>query len=344
MQLDNATPAANAEEYANFIPAGVRRAAERANALAAEYVAANAEPPVEPTPEPAPTPEPTNTTVVTDPPAPPAEPVVDWQQRYRTLQGKYDREVPALRGDVNTLRSQVETLTAQLEAAKTVTPPPAPSKVPDADVETYGEDLVTATRRWARAEVAGELEALRAQLAEVKQTTTTVQQETAQTRATTQLQTMLTQLDAHPEIGKTWRQVNDDPAFMTWLEQVDPFTGGPRMGLLRDAFGRSDVHRTAAFFKAYAQEHTALQPPPAVEPPTPQPGTGRPTLETFASPGRGTGQAPSGAPADKRIWTQASIAAFYRDRTHGKYQDRQAESVRLEQDLISAAAEGRIRP
>lgn len=338
MPLDNTQqPASNEAEYANFIPHGVRRAAERAAAMQAEYVAGPPADPAEPVVEPV-----VDTTVVEPVVVQQTPPPIDWEQRYRTLQGKYDREVPALRGDVATMRSQLETLSAQL-TAKPAPAAPEPVTIPDADKEVYGEDLVTATRRWARAEVAGELETLKSQLAEVKQATTTVQQDNAQSRAQQLHQNTMNGLDAHPEIGRTWRTVNVDDNFISWLQQDDPFTGGPRMKLLSDAFGRGDVNRTAAFFKAFVAESTPHQQASAGGQPTPQPGTDRPTLQTFASPGRATGPAPGGAQPDKRFWTPPEITAFYRAKSRGDYRDDPAKAASLEQDLVAAAAEGRIR-
>ena len=345
MPLDNTQPVSNEAEYANFIPAGVRRAAERANQLSLQLAAAGQQP------EPEPQPELTSTTVVEPAttvvePAPvvtqPAPaPTIDWQQRYLTLQGKYNQEVPTLRGDVQRLTGQLEQLQASLAEMRTPPPAPATTVVPDADVDTYGSELVTAARRWARAEVAGELDELKREMGEIRSTTKTVQQDTAATKKQTVFQNTLSGLDADPTIGTQWRVVNDNPEFIAWLEQADPFTGTQRMALLRDAFGRGDVVRTGAFFKAYINEHTARQ-VPAVAQPTPQTETGRPTLGDFATPGRASGQAPGGAPADKRIWTQPAIAAFYRDLTKGAYRDKVAEAAKLEADIIAAAAEGRI--
>lgn len=335
---DRTQPAANEAEYANFMPAGVRRQAERANQMAGEYAASITEPTAEPVVEPVVEPA----TTVVEPVTPPAAPVVDWEQRYRTLQGKYDREVPTLRNDLNTLRSQLETVQARQPepAAPAETAKPV---VPAADVETFGEDLIAGARRWARAEVATELDEMRAQLATVTKTTDTIKQDSAQAQAQSRHLHTMAQLDADPVVGKNWRAINDDNNFIAWCDQVDPFTGQQRIGLLRDAFGRGEVTRTAAFFKAYVQEHTATQPAP-VQQPTPE-TTGRPNLADFASPGRGTAPAPGGAPTDKRLWTQTEIAAFYREKTkpHGAYKDRAADAARVEADIIAAASEGRIR-
>jgi hypothetical protein len=43
------------------------------------------------------------------------------------------------------------------------------------------------------------------------------------------------------------------------------------------------------------------------------------------------------------VWTNTEISAFYRDVTAGKYRSREADRVRIETDIISAASEGRVR-
>lgn len=332
-------PNSNAAQYANFIPDGVRRAAARAEQLAASLH--EPAPPPEGDPpegEAAPTvgdpPEPQP--VAPPEPQPVAPPTTDWQQRYRTLQGKYDAEMPQQRAQIDRLSGQIETLQALL-AQKDLAPEPKTTtvvEVPDEDVETYGEDLVTATRRWARAEVNGELSELRRQVEQLS--TKQVQTEQVGTQ-----QKVLSGLDADPALAGKWRTTNDDPEFLSWLNQEDVFTGKPRMGLLSEAFSRGDVARTGAFFKAYYAEHTAVTPSGQTEPHTQE--AGRPSLNDFVAPGRATGPAPAGAPAEKRLWTSRDIQAFYRDRATGKFAGREAESLRLEQDIFAAVAEGRVK-
>ncbi len=43
------------------------------------------------------------------------------------------------------------------------------------------------------------------------------------------------------------------------------------------------------------------------------------------------------------MWTNTDIAAFYRDVNKGVYVGRAAEKQRLEEDIIAAGTEGRIR-
>ena len=103
-----------------------------------------------PTPDPAPTePKPV------DPKPEPAEPVVSeetWQQKYKTLKGMYDAEVPRLHSDLRELRSQVESLRRAAEAkpAEPVKPTTPEKLVSDADVEAFGADLIEVQRKVAR--------------------------------------------------------------------------------------------------------------------------------------------------------------------------------------------------
>lgn len=351
-------PLDNAQEYANVIPEAVRRQAARAEEIA-RSIGAAPQPEGEgapAAPEGTPAAEQVTEPVIADggtivapaaPPAPatpaaPAAPTVDWEQRYRTLQGKYDSEIPRLTGQVESLQ---QIISGMQERRPEPTPAPAapPAQenttvvVPQEDVETYGEELVSASRRWARAEVAKEIADLRNEITQLRG----AQQQTAQ--MTTQ-EHVLNALDNDPSLTGKWRQVNEDPQFIAWLNQVDPFTGQQRKVLLRDAFSRGDVNRTGAFFKAYLAEHTAVtQDPPPAPPIPPEPGAGRPSLEDLAAPGRASGPAPAGAPAEKRIWSNQDISAFYRDVRRGVYEGREAEKLRLEQDIFAATTEGRIR-
>lgn len=324
----------------NLLPAAVRRQAERANDIARSAGTANV-PGVAAI---------DNTGPVVEPAAAPAEPVApvqqelplpeNFEQRYLTLQGKYSSETAALRAQIAGLQ-QVLAAT-QAPRPEPVAPPAAQVAAPEdpKDVEEFGPDLIAAARRWARQELAGEIAELRTEIATTRTTATTVQNNQAQ-------QTVMTVLDNDSELGDKWRVINDSPEFVTWLQQTDPFTGHQRVLILRDAYSSGDARRTSAFFKAFLAEHTVVNLAPggpAAHTPAanPAPGAGGPTLESLAAPGRGSGPTSGGAPDGKRVWTNQSIAAFYRDVNKGAYASREVEKQRLETDIFAAAAEGRV--
>jgi hypothetical protein len=58
-------------------------------------------------------------------------------------------------------------------------------------------------------------------------------------------------LDAAPDLAGRWRQLNIDPQFLNWLDQVDPLSGKKRQLMLNDAYTKGDVQSVAAFFRLY---------------------------------------------------------------------------------------------
>lgn len=353
--------------YQPPVPAAVRRAAERADQLirdagntsVGDTPAGEGDNPVTNPDNPAAGEiqnenggdgQPLGTTVVNEPSdgaggGTPTQTDTSWQQRYQSLQGKYDAEVPRLTGQVRVLEGQVGQLQNLLASVRSAPPPaaaPAPARtaareVPKEDIEAYGEDLVIAARRWARAEIEPEFAQMRSELAQL----TTRSQSTETNIAH---RTVEQSLDA---TIPNWRVINDDQAFIGWLAHIDPFSNRKRHDMLAEAYAQGNAQRTAAFFRAYTNEQTAVNPgsgnPPAHTPANPA-AAGRVPLENLAAPGRGTIASPAGQGASsKRIWSNDQIAAFYRDVQRGKYETREAEKLRVEQDIFAAASEGRVR-
>lgn len=289
-------------------------------------------------------------------PAPSSPP--DYEQRYRTLQGKYDAEVPRLNTELsryNAENMQLRSLLADLQARDAYPPAqgqrgaPSPSvNIPDEDATEYGEDLITAARRWARAEIQPELETMRAELGQLRG---------GQQRVETQsMQQHIAQgLNSVPELGGgVWQQLNNDPDFLAWLNQVDPFAGVSRFEMLRHATGVGDVARISRFFTAYLQEHTAADHAsgPAHTHATnghaqgagPNGAGAGPhrSLASLAAPGRAAGAATSSGAPQKRIWSTAQIKKHFKDVVDGRYQGREADQRRVEEDIVAAQREGRI--
>jgi hypothetical protein len=334
--------------YAPRLPEAVRRASLRADELAREAGILNVPPLEEPAPQPV---EPPAVPAEEQPPLPgfepaPAQQVVTpatpdtWEQRYNTLQGKYNSEIPELRGQ---LRAMQEMITS-LQSRAAPEPQPQPTRettfalpkrdVPQEDVDAYGQDLVQATQRWASIAVEPEIATLRHRIAQLEGTTQQHANMTVVQRTEAGLDRAL------PE----WRTLNNDTNFIAWLHQVDPFSGRTRKSLADEAYGAGDIARTLAFFQAYTNEHTAVSQSPGTQPVHTNGLADRLPLANLAVPGRGATAAPPtpGAP-QRRIWTSADISAFYRQRQRGQWAGREAEADRLEADIFAAGHEGRIR-
>lgn len=272
-------------------------------------------------------------------PAPQPQPHNDWQQKYLTLQGKYSAEVRALNHQLRAQQQQIDNLQNMLASMQREPQPSTPAKTTSAkpsiapeDVEAYGEDLVSAARRWARAEVAPELDQMRSRFAELEG-------RAQQTQVSVAQNAVERALDA--EVSD-WRTINTSPEFLGWLGETDPFSGQVRHAMLGDAYTAGNVPRTVAFFRAFQREHTAITPPaPSRRAHTPQ-GAGRPTLDQLAAPGRGNAGGDGGAQPERRTWSRDQITAFFRDKQRGAFDGREAEALRIEQDIFAAGSEGRV--
>jgi hypothetical protein len=270
-------------------------------------------------------------------PAPSGAP--DWEQRYQTLQGKYNSELPELRGQIRSLQDLIASMQrADTRAAEVKRSAPT---VPPEDVDAYGQDLITASQRWAEAH-------LNSRFADYERRLSQVETGGEQLARHTAAQGVESQLDR--QIAN-WREINVDPKFIMWLDQTDPFTGQKRQTLLNDAYGAGDSPRTIAFFRAYLNEQTAVTPangagirPTHTNGGAPPPGAERLPLAELAVPGRGREAAPPapGAP-DRRNWTNSDIAAFYDAKTRGRWAGREADAAAIEQDIFAAMREGRIQ-
>lgn len=340
-----APPAPSNDAYVPRLPDAVRRSSMRADELHAEAAAAALNAPPEDNAgdsgdnQPQTPPEARDASVPgTSPPPTPAQ--TDWEQRYNTLQGKYNNEIPELRGQIRSLENLLATIRSapppDPSPQPSYTPPPGPSgqKIPEEDIEAYGEDLIKASQRWAEAHYAPIVSQLEARLRSVEGNTQRIEHHTA-------AQSVEQALDrAVPD----WQTINVDPAFITWLGQTDPFSGHTRKAMITDAHTRGDAPRTIAFFQAFKNEQTLVDPPRGTQPgQTGAPPADRLPLETLAAPGRGPTTPPAPGAPERRIWTGAEIAQFYRNKGRGQWRGREAEADRIEADIIAAGREGRVR-
>lgn len=258
------------------------------------------------------------------PPAPPAPPAVDWEQRFKTVQGMYNAEVPSLKAqnrtmesDLTALKEQVRVLTQAAQAAK----PPERTPVDPKDIESFGTEMIEMVHRQAQAahkalrdEFSARINALEEAVTGVsKKTTTTIEN---------QFYASLRQM------VPDWQQINADERWLAWLSEVDPTFGLPRQAALDHAHQTSDAGRVAALFNQFKAAHT----PPKQE-----------SLESQVAPvSTGSAAPPAAAPAAKPRLSQKFVQQFYTDLARDRYKGREAEAARIEQEINLAAAEGRI--
>lgn len=264
-------------------------------------------------------------------PAPPAQPQAgaeldtakkeaeSWRQRYLVLQGKYDKEVPALSRQVGDLTEQIRELRQQLES-RPVTPP-----VSDEDRERFGEDMIDVVTRISAKVVEDAVKPVKEQLGTVKETTETVAKETHRT-AEQRFWADFDKLLA--DKGLAFDSINNDPGFIKWLGETDGLSGVTRQKLLDEAISKFDAPRSARFFITYAE------------------GLPKGDAASLTQQIQPDNSAPGDDPLNSskgRLWTRAQIKEFHEDVRRGKYKGREAEARGIELDIAAAYREQRIR-
>ena len=266
------------------------------------------------------TPEPQASNLEPQPPAEPApkEPAPSednspWEHKYSILQGKYNKEVPALHAEVKALKEQlasagssgeVEQLRNEINQLKQQ---PTPQATTSPDVEKlkvdYGAELVDGLL----AHVQGMIAPVQRDVEAVNKTVTSTSVKASHDQMRSILKVSNIDYD----------QINEDPVFVDeYLQEVDPYSGRKRFDLVNDAFHSGDFERAALFFKSY------------VESPAPNPGA-KPDLGQHV-------QVPSSVPAGnesvpvENVWTSESIKSFYRDKQNGKISPEEVKALETE--------------
>jgi hypothetical protein len=299
-----------------------KQLAEGQNPAPADPEPTPAEPPQDPQPqqaEPKPV-EPTPT---------PTEPVVaeeTWQQKYKTLKGMYDAEVPRLHADLRELKGQVDSLrkaseTKPVEPAK---PKAAEKLVTDADVEAFGQDLIEVQRKVARevaSEFRGELDAMRAENEKLREQLTSTGTQVSEASFEQRLYRMVPDFEA----------VNANPKWIAWLNEVDPLLRAPRSSVAQQAFNRGDAEGVAHYVAMFKQTVA----------PAEQKADKTDELERQLQPNRGATSAPPTSQKGK-VYTNADIEKMFRKAADLGTKGQLDAAKKLEAEIDAAFMEGRV--
>ena len=267
----------------------------------------------------------------------------DYTQKYKTLQGMYNAEVPRLHQQNREMTQriqQMEQLLASLSAQSAPAQPEVvaqPTKlVTDKDVEEYGEsiDMMRKVSREELGSVMNRLAQLETTLKQLQTNVVPQVQAVAQKQAVSAEQQFWSDLTS---AVSNWREVNDNAAFQAWLLETDPLTGITRQTYLEDAQRALDARRVSAFFRTWLESTGQA----VAQPQGSAPAAQNPELEKQVTPGRarsaGTPQTNKG-----KVYTPEDIKKFFNDVRAGKYKGREQERDRTERDIFAAQRENRI--
>lgn len=269
-----------------------------------------------------------------------------WEGRYYAMEGRFRQSqitMGQMQQQMAELGDELQRVTSVLQTRGTAQEQPRQAVqsqarlLTDADVATYGPELIDVVKRAA-------LEAVQPELQQVTQQTRQVNQRVAQTATAGLYQ----QLDAH---CPTWREINVNPRFKAWCRSPDVYSGQVRGRLLNAAFQAADAPRVIAFFKGFQDEEVATGNAPAPQPEpqsaslAPVPRQAAVSLDTLTAPGRAkpaTGDTLATS-AEKPFVTLAQIRWFYSQAGRASYVGRDAERKADEATIFAAQREGRVK-
>lgn len=254
-----------------------------------------------------------------------------FKQKYATLRGKYDAEVPRLHQQVKELTDQMNAIREEAQAAKKAEaekPKEKVSYVTDADREEYGDDLIDFQRRVAK-EVSQDYEERFEQ----------------QSRVIQDLQSKISNTDNQVgEVGFTQKlnalvpgfdQLDSDERWVAWLNEIDPMTRGPRRDQAQAAFNSGDAEAVAHYVSLFRG---------SVEPVANGKSDRQTELEKQVTPSRSASTVASKSSNNSsKVYSEKELDRGWtkiRDlNSQGKYDD----AEKLEAELTVAYMEGRVK-
>jgi hypothetical protein len=298
------------------------------------------------------------------PEIPPVEappPPEDFEHKYKVLQGKYNKEIKDLREKVreasdrslntdyerDSLLRKISDLTTRLEGLEKGKDP-LPDKPLDTssalsemendpDVSYVKEqfpDVWKAIKKVVSKSADGTVsKALVSRLENIEKKVDSASATSARSAKVTFDQYLDTNIEG-------WRTVNVDPEFEKWLQQTEPYTGAPKISLIRDAIANLDASRVARFFTDFATEKAVPKSDTDEVPPETPPLPVKPA--NLAPPKPRTAPLPK-RPANTEIITTEYITEFYDKLRRGYYIGREAEGKTEEKRIEQAVSEGRVK-
>lgn len=187
-----------------------------------------------------------------------------WEERYRILQGKYNKEIGDFRSRVQQLEQQAQQSNSQhleaeltqknqriAELEKQLESSGSTDNTPnDYLVSEFGDEFDKAVAKKAE-EIAGKM--VDAKFSEMDQKYSgKFQQHETQTNE----QKLSAMLSAK---GVDMAQTDSDPLFTEWLNETEEYSGKTKLSLLRTAFQQGDLPRVAKFFLDYSNQQPKQQ-------------------------------------------------------------------------------------
>lgn len=256
----------------------------------------------------------------------------DFEQKYRTLRGKYDAEVPRLHQQVKDLMDKVDQLTKAAETQKPSEPTKSKEKVSfvtDADRAEFGEELIDVQRRVAREVAAEYQEQLEAQAKVIKDLEAKISSTGSQIGQMSFAQ-KLTQL------VPDFEQVDRDERWVAWLNEHDPMLRAPRRTQAKAAFEAGDAEAVAHYVKLFKASIAETQ--------EPEKAKRQSELEKQVAPNRTANSSRTqSAGKDTKVYSAREVEGVWNRIRVLNTRGNVDEAAKLEAEITAAYLEGRVR-
>lgn len=258
-----------------------------------------------------------------------------WQQKYHTLQGKFDAEVPRLHQQNKELAAQMQVLYQQLQTLQSQpqqqTTPQEDRLVTEKDEEAFGSDLIDVQRRIAKEVMRDMVKPLQSELAarDAK-----IAQLEAQLNKTGGEVTNMTFEQRLARAIPDFEAINNDPKWIAWLNEIDPYTDEPRRSYAEYVYNNGDIEKLTKVVKFY-KESTGQQQQQQ------QRSQRQTELNRQTQPTRSA--TTSTPPVSDRTYTEPEWNRLWNKVNELHRKGNSAEAEQLENELSLAATQGRVR-
>lgn len=255
--------------------------------------------------------------------APETKPDV-WEQRYKTLKGKYDKEVPALHQSMKQLQEQIDSIKDSVVQKK------ADKKATLEDEKTVDPDI-----KYLEEEFPDIHKAVAKMLESKKQVDPELQQRIQQVESKVTVADQEKFVKDLTDACNDWTSIRDDERFTEWLNEVDDLTGAPRFQLAVLAQQSLDGKRLARFYNRFKAEILGDASAPQ--------GKSEKDLEKHVGmPKPKSSGIPDKSGKDSDILSREDIKRFYNDAASGKFVGDAEAFKKQEARIHKAMQEGRI--
>jgi len=270
---------------------------------------------------------------VVDEPEAPTQDTVDWESRYKSLQGKYNAEVPRLQDTVNSMQQQMSVLIAKAIEAKPSVEEIEAEKGPahmkylkEDEVADYGEEVLELQARMAKG-VAEQL--IRAEVSPLLKRIEYLESQVTESSDQIFWSKVEEQVPGAREMNQS------DASWHAFLDGIEPNSGLSYREIGARAVSEGRPSRLVTLFKSYLGTNSSGVEEPPVASDAPKVPTAKP---------RKTASKANVAPREKAkpSFTEKDIQRFYTDCVRGKFKGRDEERRKLEREIDLAVSEGRI--